>query len=61
MLVAGIGTGGTLTGIGSYLREKNPDVRIVAVEPFSSPLLSKGVAGPHGLIGHRARISCRMC
>ena len=42
---------GTLTGIGSYLREKNPDVRIVAVEPFSSPLLSKGVAGPHGLMG----------
>lgn len=51
VLVAGIGTGGTLTGIGSYLREKNPDVRIVAVEPFSSPLLSKGVAGPHGLMG----------
>lgn len=44
VLVAGIGTGGTLTGIGSYLREKNPNVRIVAVEPFSSPLLSKGVA-----------------
>ena len=43
VLVAGIGTGGTLTGIGSYLREKNPNVRIVAVEPFSSPLLSKGV------------------
>ena len=42
---------GTLTGIGSYLREKNPNVRIVAVEPFSSPLLSKGVAGPHGLMG----------
>ena len=51
VLVAGIGTGGTLTGIGSYLREKNPNVRIVAVEPFSSPLLSKGVAGPHGLMG----------
>ena len=51
VLVAGIGTGGTLTGIGSYLREKNPDVRIVAVEPFSSPLLSKGIAGPHGLMG----------
>ena len=49
--VAGVGTGGTLTGIGSYLREKNPNVRIVAVEPFSSPLLSKGVAGPHGLMG----------
>ena len=43
--------GGTLTGIGSYLREKNPNVRIVAVEPFSSPLLSKGIAGPHGLMG----------
>lgn len=43
VLVAGIGTGGTLTGIGSYLREKNPNVRIVAVEPFSSPLLSKAL------------------
>ena len=42
---------GTLTGIGTYLREKNPNVRIVAVEPFSSPLLSKGIAGPHGLMG----------
>ena len=51
VLVAGIGTGGTQTGIGSYLREKNPNVRIVAVEPFSSPLLSKGIAGPHGLMG----------
>ncbi len=50
-LVAGVGTGGTLTGIGTYLREKNPNVKIIAVEPFSSPLLSKGIAGPHGLMG----------
>ena len=50
-LVAGVGTGGTLTGIGTYLREKNPNVKIIAVEPYSSPLLSKGTAGPHGLMG----------
>ncbi|MBO5868302.1 MAG: cysteine synthase A [Oscillospiraceae bacterium] len=51
IFVAGAGTGGTLTGIGSYLKEKNPDIQIVAVEPSASPLLSKGVAGPHGLQG----------
>ena len=51
IFVAGVGTGGTLTGIGRYLKEKNPNVKIVAVEPASSPLLSKGYAGAHGLQG----------
>lgn len=51
IFVAGVGTGGTLTGVGEYLKEKNPDIRIVAVEPASSPLLTKGLAGPHGLQG----------
>ena len=49
--VAGVGTGGTLSGTGAYLKERNPDCRIVAVEPASSPLLSKGVSGAHGLQG----------
>ncbi|MGN0970205.1 MAG: cysteine synthase A, partial [Evtepia sp.] len=49
--VAGVGTGGTLTGVGEYLKSQNPNVKVVAVEPASSPLLSKGVAGPHGLQG----------
>ena len=49
--VAGVGTGGTLTGVGRFLRSKNPDVKIYAVEPDTSPLLSKGVAGPHKLQG----------
>ena len=51
IFVAGVGTGGTLTGIGRYLKEKNPNVKIVAVEPAVSPLLSKGYAGAHGLQG----------
>ncbi|MBQ3252318.1 MAG: cysteine synthase A [Oscillospiraceae bacterium] len=51
IFVAGVGTGGTITGIGRYLKEKNPNIRIVAVEPAGSPLLSKGVAGSHGLQG----------
>ena len=51
IFVAGVGTGGTLTGIGEYLKSKNPNVKIVAVEPEGSPLLSKGYAGAHGLQG----------
>ena len=49
--VAGVGTGGTLSGVGRYLKEQNPNCRIVAVEPETSPLLSKGYAGKHGLQG----------
>ncbi len=51
VLVAGVGTGGTLTGVGTYLRQKNPALHIVAVEPASSPLLSEGRTGKHGLMG----------
>ena len=51
IFVAGVGTGGTITGVGRYLREKKPSVRIVAVEPAASPLLSGGKAGSHGLQG----------
>ena len=49
--VAGVGTGGTLSGVGRYLKKKNPSIRIVAVEPAASPLLSEGRSGPHGLQG----------
>ena len=51
IFVAGIGTGGTITGVGRYLKEKKSGVQIVGVEPAASPLLTKGVAGPHGLQG----------
>ena len=51
IFVAGVGTGGTLSGTGTYIKERNPACRVVAVEPSSSPLLSKGYAGKHGLQG----------
>ena len=51
VFVCGVGTGGTITGVSEYLKSKNPNIKVVAVEPYNSPLLSKGNSGPHGIQG----------